>query len=69
MLNGPDKTRPIRFGSGRIPADRVHFAIPNTSHNGTTIANTEAKRSQHLIKAKPITDSNLANNQSKQNQH
>ena len=41
----------------------------NTSHNRTTIANTEAKRSQHLIKAKPITDSNLANNQSKQNQH
>ena len=29
MLNGPDKTRPIRVGSGRIPADRVHFAIPN----------------------------------------
>ena len=31
MLNGPDKTRPIRVGSGRIPADRVHFAIPTWS--------------------------------------
>ena len=28
MLNGSDKTRPIRVGSGRIPAGRVHFAIP-----------------------------------------
>ena len=29
MLNGLNKTRPIRVGSGRVPADRVHFAIPN----------------------------------------
>ena len=28
MLNGSDKTRPIRVGSGRVPAGRVHFAIP-----------------------------------------
>ena len=28
MLNGSGKTRPIRVGSGWVPAGRVHFAIP-----------------------------------------
>ena len=59
MLNGLGKTRPIKVGSGRVLAGRVHFAIPNNSF--LNIEYLIAKLQANLARNKANTWLNIFN--------